>query len=106
MRRLAAKEQTESTERVTRPSADPTGDRILAAAADLFSDRSFEGDFYAAGMRFLWVALALACGRAWTTRSVCCAAWRSTEGCWPPGPHRVGPGFTSMERALQRIAAS
>src|SRR5262245_30515383 len=28
------------------------------------------------------------------------------RGCWPPGPHRVGPGFTSMERALQRIAAS
>ena len=29
--------------RVTRPSADPTRERILAAAADLFSDRSFAG---------------------------------------------------------------
>jgi TetR/AcrR family transcriptional regulator len=30
-------------ERVRRPSADPTRDRIVAAAADLFSERSFEG---------------------------------------------------------------
>jgi TetR/AcrR family transcriptional regulator len=29
--------------RVTRPSADGTRDRILAAALDLFADRSFEG---------------------------------------------------------------
>ena len=28
---------------VTRPSADPTRDRILAAAVDLFSERSFKG---------------------------------------------------------------
>jgi AcrR family transcriptional regulator len=28
---------------VTRPSADPTRERILAAAVDLFSERSFEG---------------------------------------------------------------
>jgi AcrR family transcriptional regulator len=28
---------------VTRPSADPTRDRILAAAVDLFSERSFDG---------------------------------------------------------------
>ena len=31
------------TARVTRPSADPTRDRIVAAAADLFSERSFDG---------------------------------------------------------------
>ena len=37
------KEQTKSTDRSSRPSADPTRDRILAAAADLFSDRSFDG---------------------------------------------------------------
>lgn len=30
-------------ERVSRPSADPTRERILAAALDLFSERSFEG---------------------------------------------------------------
>jgi TetR/AcrR family transcriptional regulator len=30
-------------DRTRRPSADPTRDRILAAALDLFSDRSFEG---------------------------------------------------------------
>lgn len=30
------------TDRVTRPSADPTRDRILAAALDLFSERSFK----------------------------------------------------------------
>ncbi len=35
--------QPKSTERITRPSADPTRERILAAAADLFSDRSFAG---------------------------------------------------------------
>ncbi|MFI5040877.1 MAG: TetR/AcrR family transcriptional regulator [Acidimicrobiales bacterium] len=29
--------------RVSRPSADPTRERILAAALDLFSERSFEG---------------------------------------------------------------
>jgi AcrR family transcriptional regulator len=29
--------------RATRPSADPTRDRIVAAAADLFSERSFDG---------------------------------------------------------------
>src|SRR5579864_1940630 len=29
--------------RVPRPSADATRDRILAAAADLFSERSFDG---------------------------------------------------------------
>jgi len=32
-----------ATQRVTRPSADPTRERILAAALDLFSERSFEG---------------------------------------------------------------
>jgi TetR/AcrR family transcriptional regulator len=32
-----------TTTRVTRPSADLTRDRILAAALDLFSERSFEG---------------------------------------------------------------
>ncbi len=31
------------TERVQRPSANPTRDRIVAAAADLFSERSFDG---------------------------------------------------------------
>jgi AcrR family transcriptional regulator len=31
------------TERATRPSADPTRDRIVAVAADLFSERSFDG---------------------------------------------------------------
>lgn len=34
---------TDHVERVTRPSADPTRDRIVDAAADLFSERSFEG---------------------------------------------------------------
>src|SRR5262249_4330354 len=32
-----------TTDRVTRPSANPTRDRIVAAAADLFSERSFDG---------------------------------------------------------------
>src|SRR5919106_1600315 len=32
-----------ATGRATRPSADPTRERILAAALDLFSERSFEG---------------------------------------------------------------
>lgn len=31
------------SERATRPSADPTRDRIVAVAADLFSERSFDG---------------------------------------------------------------
>ena len=34
---------TPRSERTTRPSADPTRDRIIAAAVDLFSERSFEG---------------------------------------------------------------
>src|SRR5690349_24612812 len=32
-----------STARVTRPSADSTRDRIVAAATDLFAERSFDG---------------------------------------------------------------
>jgi AcrR family transcriptional regulator len=35
--------KTQVTERVPRSSADPTRDRILAAAIDLFSERSFDG---------------------------------------------------------------
>ena len=38
-----AKAKTHVTERVPRSSADPTRDRILAAAIDLFSERSFDG---------------------------------------------------------------
>ena len=34
---------TKQAERVTRPSADATRDRIVAAAVDLFSERSFDG---------------------------------------------------------------
>ncbi len=34
---------TKAQPRAMRPSADPTRDRILTAAADLFSDRSFAG---------------------------------------------------------------
>jgi TetR/AcrR family transcriptional regulator len=37
------KSQTQATDRVQRPSANPTRDRIVAAAADLFSERSFDG---------------------------------------------------------------
>ncbi len=37
------KSQPTPTARVTRPSANPTRDRIVAAAADLFSERSFDG---------------------------------------------------------------
>jgi AcrR family transcriptional regulator len=35
--------ETASPARAARPSADPTRERILAAALDLFSERSFEG---------------------------------------------------------------
>jgi len=38
-----AKPSTKVRERVPRSSADPTRDRILAAAIDLFSERSFDG---------------------------------------------------------------
>jgi TetR/AcrR family transcriptional regulator len=37
------KSSTEPTARVPRPSAKPTRDRIVAAAIDLFSERSFDG---------------------------------------------------------------
>ena len=37
------KTQVPPTERVQRPSADSTRDRIVAAATDLFSERSFDG---------------------------------------------------------------
>lgn len=36
-------EEPTPPDRTTRPSADPTRDRILAAAADLFAERSFDG---------------------------------------------------------------
>ena len=38
-----AKNLTKAPDRATRPSADPTRDRILAAAVDLFAERSFDG---------------------------------------------------------------
>jgi TetR/AcrR family transcriptional regulator len=38
-----AKNLTKAPDRATRPSADPTRDRILAAAVDLFAARSFDG---------------------------------------------------------------
>jgi AcrR family transcriptional regulator len=38
-----AKQQSRVPDRTTRPSADPTRDRILAAAVDLFAERSFDG---------------------------------------------------------------
>ncbi len=38
-----AKERAKVPDRATRPSADPTRDRILAAAVDLFAERSFDG---------------------------------------------------------------
>jgi TetR/AcrR family transcriptional regulator len=38
-----AKNLTKTPDRATRPSADPTRDRILAAAVDLFAERSFDG---------------------------------------------------------------
>jgi AcrR family transcriptional regulator len=37
------KKQASAPDRTTRPSADPTRDRILAAAVDLFAERSFDG---------------------------------------------------------------
>jgi TetR/AcrR family transcriptional regulator len=43
MAKAKAKAATEVRERVPRPSADPTRDRILAAAIDLFSERAFDG---------------------------------------------------------------
>jgi AcrR family transcriptional regulator len=38
-----AKRPATPADRTTRPSADPTRDRIVAAAADLFAERSFDG---------------------------------------------------------------
>lgn len=38
-----AKGPTTATVRITRPSADATRDRIVVAATDLFSERSFDG---------------------------------------------------------------
>jgi AcrR family transcriptional regulator len=38
-----AKDRATLPDRTTRPSADPTRDRIVAAAADLFAERSFDG---------------------------------------------------------------
>jgi AcrR family transcriptional regulator len=38
-----AKQRAKVPDRTTRPSADPTRDRILAAAVDLFAERSFDG---------------------------------------------------------------
>ena len=38
-----ARDPTKLEDRTRRPSADPTRDRIVAAAVDLFSERSFDG---------------------------------------------------------------
>jgi AcrR family transcriptional regulator len=38
-----ANDRGELPDRTTRPSADPTRDRIVAAAAELFAERSFDG---------------------------------------------------------------
>jgi AcrR family transcriptional regulator len=38
-----AKDRSERPDRTPRPSADPTRDRIVAAAAELFAERSFDG---------------------------------------------------------------
>ena len=38
-----AKERATLPDRTPRPSADPTRDRIVAAAVDLFAERSFDG---------------------------------------------------------------
>jgi len=43
MARTRVPKDDESPGRPTRPSADPTRDRIVAAAADLFAERSFDG---------------------------------------------------------------
>src|SRR5690348_14052005 len=43
MAKAASTATTAAKSRVTRPSADATRDRIVAAATDLFAERSFDG---------------------------------------------------------------
>src|SRR3546814_9276192 len=40
---IAKRDSPAEADRASRPSADPTRDRILDAALDLFSERSFDG---------------------------------------------------------------
>lgn len=56
---------------VTRPSADPTREAILAAAVDLFSERSFDG----ASMREI-------AGRAGVTQPLVSYHFRSKDDLW------------------------
>jgi TetR/AcrR family transcriptional regulator len=83
--------ESPAPERATRPSADPTRDRIVAAAAELFSSRSFDGA---------------------TTRQIAAAAgvaqpllnyhFRSKEALWQAA---VDSLFESLnERMTERLA--
>ncbi|MGA2836245.1 MAG: TetR/AcrR family transcriptional regulator [Acidimicrobiales bacterium] len=72
--------------RTTRPSADGTRDRILAAALDLFSERSFEG----ATTREI-------AARAGVTQPLLNYHFRSKEYLWQASVDRL---FGELDRAL------
>ena len=71
---------------VTRPSADPTRDRILAAAIDLFSERSFDGATLRAIAR-----------RAAVTQPLLNYHYRSKDDLWKAA---VDTLFAGLRRAM------
>ncbi len=78
--------QAPAPPRATRPSADPTRDAILAAALDLFSERSFEG----ATTREI-------AARAGVTQPLLNYHFRSKEELWRAA---VAELFAELNRAL------
>ena len=72
--------------RLSRPSADPTRERILAAALDLFSERSFEG----ATTREI-------AGRAGVTQPLLNYHFRSKDALWRAA---VDALFDTLSEAL------
>lgn len=77
--------------RTTRPSADATRDRIVAAAADLFSERSFDG----ATTRDI-------AARAGVTQPLLNYHFRSKEELWQAA---VGSLFALLDATMQDRAA-
>jgi AcrR family transcriptional regulator len=86
-----AKAKTAMRERVPRSSADPTRDRILAAAIDLFSERSFDG-----------AATREIAARAGVTQPLLNYHYRSKDELWRAA---VDSLFARLERSMNdRIA--
>jgi TetR/AcrR family transcriptional regulator len=83
---------TNLPDRTTRPSADPTRDRILAAAVDLFAERSFDG----ATTREI-------AARAGVTQPLLNYHYRSKDELWRAGVDSLFEALTSATTAHREV---